>query len=123
MIRAAKRNYLFIITFPLLACASICMHRNPAAAAAAAGAGEEDEEKPEGQEEAEEVNDKNNDKEAAASSARIVCMRRGPPREGYMFIEENKFLRTLDKYINEPKGNVGKIYRRLLGKYYCRYTP
>lgn len=33
---------------------------------------------------------------------------------------EKDFLVVLDKYINEPKGNVGKIYRRILGKYYCR---
>lgn len=51
---------------------------------------------------------------------RLLRMRLGKPSDGYMLMEEQKFLLTLDKYITEPKGNVGKMYRRMLGKYYCR---
>lgn len=54
------------------------------------------------------------------SGPRFVRMRMGKPADGYMLMEEGEFLRMLDKYITEPKGNVGKVYRRLLGKYYCR---
>lgn len=56
----------------------------------------------------------------ADSGTRFVRMRMGKPADGYMLMEEREFLRLLDKYITEPKGNVGKVYRRLLGKYYCR---
>lgn len=51
---------------------------------------------------------------------RLIRMRMGKPEDGYMLLEEKDFLVILDKYITEPKGNVGKFYRRMLGKYYCR---
>lgn len=54
------------------------------------------------------------------SGPSFVRMRMGQPADGYMLMEEKKFLVMLDKHITEPKGNVGKIYRRILGKYYCR---
>ncbi|KAL8452181.1 hypothetical protein Emed_001488 [Eimeria media] len=54
------------------------------------------------------------------SVPRMVRMRLGKPADGYMLMEEQEFLFVVDKHITEPKGNVGKIYRRLLGKYYCR---
>ncbi|OEH80070.1 patched transmembrane domain-containing protein [Cyclospora cayetanensis] len=54
------------------------------------------------------------------SRPRIVRMRMGNAADGYMLMAEQEFLVVLDKYTTEPKGNVGKIYRRLLGKYYCR---
>ncbi|KAL8452328.1 hypothetical protein Emag_002447 [Eimeria magna] len=59
-------------------------------------------------------------KEALGESVpRMVRMRLGKPADGYMLMEEQEFLFLVDKHITEPKGNVGKIYRRLLGKYYC----
>lgn len=58
--------------------------------------------------------------DAEDSGPRAVRMRMGKPADGYMLMEEKEFLVVLDRYINEPKGNVGKIYRRILGKYYCR---
>ncbi|KAL8434866.1 hypothetical protein ACSSS7_002832 [Eimeria intestinalis] len=54
------------------------------------------------------------------SVPRMVQVRLGKPADGYMLMEEQEFLSVVDKHITEPKGNVGKIYRRLLGKYYCR---
>ncbi|KAL8431550.1 hypothetical protein Efla_000596 [Eimeria flavescens] len=61
-----------------------------------------------------------NKESALDSGPRLVRMRLGKPADGYILMEEKEFLFVVDKYITEPKGNVGKMYRRLLGKYYCR---